>query len=534
MAAGGHPVEGGLHQGPYLHGVETRLDHAETHPACPEHRVELVPDLGRLVEPLLLGRQPDRCLLDRHLLGVGEELVEGRVEQPDGHGQPVHRLEDLHEIEALGHPQGLERRLLLDRGRGQDHLAHDGQTVLGEEHVLGPAQPDPFGAVQAGVGGVGPVVRIGPDPEVPGPDLVGPAQDGLELRRGRTGRNRDLADHHRAVGAVHRDPVPFVDHGVPHRERRTRDAQCLGAHDGGLAPPAGHHGGMAHQSAPGGEDALCRQHAVHVLRRGLAAHQDHWLTTLGRGLGVVGSEVDTAHRSTRGRAEAPDQHVVAGFGELGMEDLLEVLAGDPSHRLFLSQANGPLIDHVDRHPQGGPPGPLAHPRLEHPQLALVDGELGVAHVAVVGLEAGEDGQELAVDLGELVLERGQRLGIADAGHHVLALGVDQEVAVLPHLASGRVACEADPGSRVVVPVAEHHGLHVDGRSQVVGDPLADPVGDGTRAVPRREHRLDRATELLVGILGERLAGVALHDLLIGVDQIVQELDGDAGVGGGPR
>ena len=211
-----------------------------------------------------------------------------------------------------------------------------------------------------------------------------------------------------------------------------------------------------------------------------------------------------------------------------------MLAGHPPQRLFLGQLNGLLVYHVDRHPQGGPPGPLAHPRLEHPQLALVDGELGVAHVTVVGLEPGEDGQELAVDLGELDLELGQGLGIPDAGHHVLALGVDQEVAVLPHLAGGRVTGEADSGSRVVVTVAEHHGLHVDRRSQLVGDPLPDPVGNGTWAVPRGEDRLDGATQLLAGVLGERAAGVALHDLLIGVDQVAQELDGDAGVGGGPR
>jgi hypothetical protein len=48
-------------------------------------------------------------------------------------------------------------------------------------------------------------------------------------------------------------------------------------------------------------------------------------------------------------------------------------------------------------------GALAHPGLQHPELALLDGELGVAHVAVVALEAGEDGQQLLWTLGNCFL-----------------------------------------------------------------------------------------------------------------------------------
>ena len=209
-----------------------------------------------------------------------------------------------------------------------------------------------------------------------------------------------------------------------------RDAHRLGADHRRLAPAPGHHGGVADQAAPGGEDALGGQHPVHVLGRGLAADQHHLLAPLGRGLGVVGGQVDPADGGAGRGAEAPGQHRVARPGELGVEHLVEVLAGDPLERLLLGQLDGPLPDHVDRHPERGPAGALAHPGLEHPQLALLDGELGVAHVPVVGLEAGEDGQQLGVDRRELVLQGRERLGVPDAGHHVLALGVDQEVAVL--------------------------------------------------------------------------------------------------------
>ena len=132
-------------------------------------------------------------------------------------------------------------------------------------------------------------------------------------------------------------------------------------------------------------------------------------------------------------------------------------------------------------------------------------------------------------LGELLLQLGDRLGVADAGHHVLALGVDQEVAVGALGPRGRVAGEAHTRPRVVVAVAEHHGLHVDRRAQVVCDVLALAVGDGARPVPAAEHRLDGAAQLVLGALGERLARVALDDLLVGVDQVAQQLHRHLGV-----
>ena len=63
-----------------------------------------------------------------------------------------------------------------------------------------------------------------------------------------------------------------------------------------------------------------------------------------------------------------------------------------------------------------------------------------------------------------------------------------------------------PVPRVVVAVAEHHRLHVDGGAEVVADALADAVGDRPGAVPAAEHGLDGAAQLLHRVLRERLAG----------------------------
>ena len=221
---------------------------------------------------------------------------------------------------------------------------------------------------------------------------------------------------------------------------------------------------------------------------------------------------------------------VAGAGELGVQDGVEVVLGDARDRLGLGDAEVARADHVHRHLQGGRAGALADAGLEHPELALLDGELGVAHVLVVPLEPVEDLQQVGVDLGELLLQRRDGLGVADAGHHVLTLRVDQEVAVGALGPRGGVAGEADAGARVVVAVAEDHRLDVDGGAEVVRDAFALAVGNGARPVPAAEDGFDGAAQLLRRLLGEGRAAVALDDLLVGVDEIAQELDGHLGVG----
>ena len=81
--------------------------------------------------------------------------------------------------------------------------------------------------------------------------------------------------------------------------------------------------------------------------------------------------------------------------------------------------------------------PLARARLQEIELALLDGELDVLHVLVMALEAAGDGQQLVVDRGHPALEVVDVLRGADARHHVLALGVGQELGVEVPLAGAR-------------------------------------------------------------------------------------------------
>jgi hypothetical protein len=113
----------------------------------------------------------------------------------------------------------------------------------------------------------------------------------------------------------------------------------------------------------------------------------------------------------------------------------------------------------------------------------------------------------------LALELGDRLGVADAGDDVLALGVHQVVAEEDVLAGVGVAGERDAGARADAHVAEHDRLDVDGGAEVVADAGGVAVVDGALAEPAVEHGAGRELELLEGILREGLAGERVEQAL---------------------
>ncbi len=155
VAAGLLALGGRLGDRPHLHG-EQPLDHqAQPHAAQAEHRVLLVqpadggqqPQVGLVRVPLGLGDGDPH----REVGEVGQELVQRRVEQPHGHRQPVHRLEDLQEVLLLQRRERVEGGLLALVVLGEDQLLHQLPPVA-EEHVLGAAQADAAGAEAPGAG----------------------------------------------------------------------------------------------------------------------------------------------------------------------------------------------------------------------------------------------------------------------------------------------------------------------------------------------------------------------------------------------
>jgi len=106
----------------------------------------------------------------------------------------------------------------------------------------------------------------------------------------------------------------------------------------------------------------------------------------------------------------------------------------------------------------------------------------------------------------VLAENRQVLRRADAGDHVLALGIDQILAVKDVLAGRRIAGEGDAGGAIVAHVAEDHRLHVDRGAPIRRQAVQAPVGDRPRVHPRAEDGADGRPQLIVGVLRKRLAG----------------------------
>ena len=341
---------------------------------------------------------------------------------------------------------------LLDRV-GADHLAERRDTALREEHVLRTAEADALGAEFARLLRI--ARRVGVRAHLQLAELVRPHHDAAELAGDLRVHGGDHAVVDVAGGAVDGEPVALLEHLAGERELLVllvhRD--LLAAGDAALAHAAGDDGRVARHAAAHREDALRGLHALDVLGGGLEADEHDLLAAALPLLRVGGREHDAAARGARrGREAAPD-----GLGalerhgvELRVEERVEV-AG---------------VDHEDGLLLGG---------LEHVELLVLDRELHVLHVAVVLLERRADLLELLERLGHHLCHLRDRHRRAHARHHVLALGVHEELAHELLLAARRVAREGDARAGLVVEVAERHHLHVHGGAPAVGDVVVAAV-----------------------------------------------------------
>src|SRR5271156_372710 len=241
-----------------------------------------------------------KFLAELFLLGalVGNEFMQRRIDQADGDRESVHGFEDADEVATLERKQLVQR---LDASLPivrQDHLLNGtlalvtlfGMLEIGEEHVLGAAQPDALGTEFASFARILRRVRIGADAQAT--DAIGPLhQYFVRLGQGRHNQwHRAFVDH--AFTAVESDPLAFFNGlaACRHFLRRVVDFQFLRANDATLAPATGHHGGVTGLAARGGEDALRDRHATDIFGAGLATHQNNFLTFGGPSFGFVGGE----------------------------------------------------------------------------------------------------------------------------------------------------------------------------------------------------------------------------------------------------
>ena len=294
---------------------------------------------------------------------------------------------------------------------------------------------------------------------------------------------------------------------------------------------------MRGHTAADGQDALRGLHALDVLGRGLQTDQDHLLTAGGPLLGVLSGEHDLAAGGAGGGGQSLAHRLggLQGLGiELGMQQGVQVAGIDHGDGLLLG--DHALVHQVAGDLQRGGRGALAVAALQHVQLTVLHGELHVLHVAIVILQDIADLDELVIGLGELLSHLGDGHGGTHAGHHVLALGVGQELAHQLLCAGGGVTGERNAGAAVVAHVAEGHGLDVDGSTPGVGDVVVAAVHVGAGVVPGTEHGLDGAHQLLLGIGGEVLTdlglvlGLELHGQLLQVGSVQLHVLGHALLG----
>ncbi len=118
---------------------------------------------------------------------------------------------------------------------------------------------------------------------------------------------------------------------------------------------------------------------------------------------------------------------------------------------------------------------------------------------------------------------------ADAGDDILALGIDQVLAIKLVGAGRGVAREGHAGRAIRPHIAEHHRLDVHRRAPVGGNVVQPPVGDGARVHPRAKDGADRAPKLLVRILRKRASELLGHQILEPGDESPPVVRGKIGV-----
>ena len=424
----------------------------------------------------------------------------------------MHHFEDAFKVTALHGEKFREGFSSLLLGLGEDHLAHGADAVRAEEHVLGTGQTDALCAEVQSLLGVLGGVRIGVDAQLA--NLIRPAHESAEVAADGGGNGLDGLAIDVAGGAVQGDVVPLVDGLAAQLEQLfilVDDNVAAAGHTAGAHAPSNHRRVGGH-AAPGSQNTLGYMHAFNVLRGGLQADQNHRVPGLLDHLHRVGSgEGHTAAGGAgRGGQSGADgfSRFQGGGVKLGMEQGVQGFGVYHKDGLFLG--DHPFIHQVAGDLQGGGGGALAVPGLEHIKLAPLDGELHVLHVVVVFFQFFRDSGKLFIHLGHDVPQLVDGLGGADAGDHVLALGVHQEFAVQFFLTGGGVAGESHAGAGGVAHIAVSHGLDIDCGAPRGGDVVHPAVVDGARVIPGAEDRFDGAHQLLSGVGGE----VFLHHLFV--------------------
>ena len=176
--------------------------------------------------------------------------------------------------------------------------------------------------------------------------------------------------------------------------------------DEALAHAACDDSGVRGHAAARSKNAVGNFHARDVLRRGFAANQNDGLVGAAVVLldGFLGGEDDLADSRAGRSRQAGGEHfdLLALFHEARNQEVVKLVGLDAEDSFLLRDEA--LADHVDGDADRGQAGALAVARLQHVELAILDGELKILHVAIVLFHAPVMSLQLLVDLGHGLLE----------------------------------------------------------------------------------------------------------------------------------
>ena len=225
--------------------------------------------------------------------------MQRRVEEPDRHREPGHRLEDALEVLLLERQEPGQRLAPLVLSRGHDHLPDERQPVFDHEHVLGAAEPDPLGAELARLGGVR--RRVGVRAHLQPADVVGPAEQELEVLVDLRRDEVDRAEDDLPRSAVDRDHVSLCEvvGAQPRLPLFVVDREPVAGRHARLPHPARDDRGVRGEAAYRGQNPLRLDHAVEVVGARLLPHEDDGLSGPASLLGRVRIEDDRPRRGSR-------------------------------------------------------------------------------------------------------------------------------------------------------------------------------------------------------------------------------------------
>ena len=146
------------------------------------------------------------CLLTRNI--VGNELVQGRIEQTDVHGQTVHSLEDALEVSLLVRQQLSQSLFTSGNAVRENHLTHSDNLLVLEEHVLSTCQTDTLSTEGASHLCIVRCISIGTNLQLG--VLVAEVHQLLEITRELSSLGGYLASIYLTSGTVQRDVVSLL------------------------------------------------------------------------------------------------------------------------------------------------------------------------------------------------------------------------------------------------------------------------------------------------------------------------------------